>query len=271
MGTGPSPDRTKTMKKLTISQLESSFVNHPNDWLWSVDQTASEFNLHSFYECDDEERIIFESWLAGYAVAENKREGFHISFSWVANGGQDTYKSAHDFTIEIDENTDFEIAGFSFVDGDGDDLTPSDLRSELAELLDIREWCNQVLDLLPTAECEENDKGEEMKEFEIVRDKEQNIKFRGELIASCSSSDNNAAGSNYSGSTGRWTELRLYKTAGGKYICSSIGRTRWQGERDRFSGCVCETIDDVIAFFGNGWLAKDLYEEADIDASIIIE
>jgi hypothetical protein len=78
-------------------------------------------------------------------------------------------------------------------------------------------------------------------------------------------------GSSYSGSTGRWTELRLYKTKSGKYICSCVGRTRWQGEHDRFSGSVCDSIDEVISFFGNGWLAKELYEEAKIDASIEIE
>jgi hypothetical protein len=28
---------------------------------------------------------------------------------------------------------------------------------------------------------------------------------------------------------------------------------------------VCETAADVIAFFGHGWLAKELYDDADIE------
>ena len=258
-------------KYLTLEELESSFVNNQNDWVWTVEQTVSEFNERSF--CEDDERVIFESWVSGYAVAQNLKRKIIIRFSWVANGGQDTYDDAHNFEITIDENTEFEVKGFTFVDDEGDDITVSDVRSELYDLLNGREWSNQVFGLLPTAECEEidNDEGEEMEEFEVIRDKEQNLKFKGELIASSHSSDNHAMGSSYSGSTGRWTELRLYKTAGGKFICSSIGRTRWQGERDRFAGCVCENTDEAIAFFGNGWLAKELYEAANIDASLIIE
>lgn len=260
-------------KYLTLEELESSFINNNNDWVWTVEQTESEFNEYSFYEDFGKERITFESWVAGYAVAQNLKRKFIISFSWIANGGQETYEEAHKYQIEInEEEPEFEIKGFTFVDYEGDDLTLSDVRSDLYELLNGREWSNQVFDLLPECECEEIDnEGEEMEEFEVIRDKEQNLKFKGELIASCSSSDNQAMGSNYSGSVGRCTELRLYKTAGGKFICSSIGRTRWQGERDRFAGMVCETIDGVISFFGNGWLAKDLYEEANIDASLIIE
>jgi len=55
--------------------------------------------------------------------------------------------------------------------------------------------------------------------------------------------------------------LALYRTQGGKYICSQIGRTQWQREHDRHSGAVCETAECVCEFFGNGWLAKELYAE----------
>jgi len=110
-----------------------------------------------------------------------------------------------------------------------------------------------------------------MKQIIVQRDGESNIKFTGECIANAESSDNNASGSSYSGSTGRWTELYLYKTAKGKFVCSSIGRTRWQGEHDRYSAAVCTTTDEVIEFFGHGWLAKELYSEAKIDSNTEIE
>ena len=103
-----------------------------------------------------------------------------------------------------------------------------------------------------------------MEDIIIERDGQSSLKFRGEEIASAASSQNNAS-SYYSGSTGRWTELTLYKTAKGKFVCHEVGRTCWQGEHDRHSGAVCETEAEVIAFFGHGWLAKNLYSEAGIE------
>jgi hypothetical protein len=111
---------------------------------------------------------------------------------------------------------------------------------------------------------------DEMTKFELNRDNDRNVVFTGELIGSASSSPNNAH-SNYSGGSGRWSELNLYKTAGGKFVCHSIGRTQWQGEYDRFTLKVCETEAEVIEFFGAGWLAKELYEDAGIDATEAID
>ena len=105
-----------------------------------------------------------------------------------------------------------------------------------------------------------------MQEFQIDRDNGASLSFTGELLAKVSSSDNNASGSSYSGQTGRWQVLALYKTEGGKFICERIDRTRWQGERDSHHAKVCTSNNEVIEFFGHGWLAKDLYEEAGIVA-----
>ena len=83
----------------------------------------------------------------------------------------------------------------------------------------------------------------------VQRDGDLDLRFCGERIAHVSSSDNGAR-QDYSGDTGRWCELTLYRTAGGKYICQQVGRTRWLGEQDRHSGQVCATEAEVIAFFG---------------------
>lgn len=106
-----------------------------------------------------------------------------------------------------------------------------------------------------------------MQEFQIDRDNGASLSFNGELLAKVSSSDNNASGSSYSGQTGRWQVLALYKTEGGKLICERIDRTRWQGERDGHAAKVCTDHKQVIEFFGHGWLAKDLYDEAGINAA----
>lgn len=112
-----------------------------------------------------------------------------------------------------------------------------------------------------------------MAEFEIERDNSAALAFDGELIAKVSSSNNNASGSSYSGSTVRWQVLALYRTEGGKLICERIDRTRWQGERDSHHAKVCTSNNDneVIDFFGHSWLAKDLYSEAGFDAAERIE
>lgn len=62
--------------------------------------------------------------------------------------------------------------------------------------------------------------------------------------------------SGFSGKTGRWTELTLYKTKTGKFICEQIDHTQWQGDTDVHGGEVCENVDEVIEFFGNGLLAN---------------
>ena len=99
-----------------------------------------------------------------------------------------------------------------------------------------------------------------METIELYVDNEPDIQFCGELIAEVSSY---RAFENDS----RWTELDLYRTASGKFICHQIGRTRWVGEKDRYKAAVCKTTNEVIDFFGYGRLAKELYELADIDAN----
>lgn len=109
-----------------------------------------------------------------------------------------------------------------------------------------------------------------MTKYRVERDGDKDLSFTGELIAESSSSPETAR-SDYSGATGRWSELRLYRTKGGKFVCEQIGRTQWQGEHDRYSGAVCDDEAGVQEFFGHGWLAKELYEEAEIEAVEIIE
>jgi len=93
-------------------------------------------------------------------------------------------------------------------------------------------------------------------------DNQPDLSFNGELIVHTSSNEKN----------GRWTYLELYKTNGGKYVCYQVNKTCWQGERDfRKALVISEGLtektrnEQIISFFGQGWLAKDLYFEAKID------
>ena len=74
----------------------------------------------------------------------------------------------------------------------------------------------------------------------------------------CSSSANNAR-SDYSGTRGRWATLTLYRPRGASSSVSELIRRRWEGEKDCSRGAVCDTEDEVVDFFGDDWLAKELY------------
>lgn len=162
----------------------------------------------------------------------------------------------------------------TILDIDGDEMTAAEFISDysgdlkICQQWDVSDWSDIAPDEDPSEDIDMTDDADNR--HIVERDNEPNLRFTGERIAFASSSENNAH-SNYSGKSGRWTELALYKTGGGKYICEQIGHTIYQGENTRYSGSVCETEAEVIEFFGHGWLAKDLYEDAEIDAAQDVE
>lgn len=256
-----------TMLKLSISDLNDRALHN---FVKEVSVTNQEFNLHVDSINDEGDNNRYESWAAGYCTLAD--DEVSIEFSWGANGGQDTYELAHEFEISPDpDNSDYTLTGFILVDDNGEEITGWERHLALYEFLKGGEWEQHVRRELPYPETENIEMESNMEEFTVRRDSDRDIKFKGDKVASAASSANQAMGSSYSGSTGRWKELALYKTAGGKYICEKIERTQWQGERDRFHGAVCETIDQVIEFFGTGWLAKELYYNAGIDSSINVD
>lgn len=255
------------MKKLTSEQFLAL-----NFSVVQCDSTEREFKSHITDSNPDGSDIVkYVSSVAGYATL--RADDVELEFSWTAQGGTGSYRDAHEFTVELHDDACFELRGAMLVDADGDDLSRSDRDEVFRELLNETSWEQSVKPLLPTPEIEEIDidtEDTDMETFIVERDSEPSIKFTGEKIGVASSSDERAR-SDFSGSTGRWTTLRLYRTKGGKLICEQIGHTRWQGEHTRYSGAICETEAEVIKFFGHGWLAKELYDDAGIDASIEVE
>lgn len=203
------------------------------------------------------------------------------TWGWVSNtltapGISINYNAGFDYPEHKPEEAEISIDGISdlwtdlkidfvVIDEDGDEADIEDLMLEHTsiETFDIDFGENETTDI-------DTDEASDMETITIEIDNEPNIRFTGELVASAGSSANNAS-SYYSGSTGRWAELALYKTVGGKYVCEQIGRTQWQGEHDRRTGAVCSTVKEVIDFFGHGWLAKVLYAEAKIEDAIDVE
>lgn len=96
--------------------------------------------------------------------------------------------------------------------------------------------------------------------FTLARDGEPDLRFTGACIASASSNPFKA-----NASPERWTELKLFRTGKGRYVAWTVGRSKRKGEHDRFSAVVCDTPAEVIQAFGQGWLAKKLYQQANIE------
>lgn len=104
-----------------------------------------------------------------------------------------------------------------------------------------------------------------METFTLTRDGGKDVRFSGEMLGEASSHAGRGEEQN------RWAEIRLYRTGGGKYVCEQVGRTQTPGEHDRHTVVVCDTVEEVINFFGFGWLAKELYQRAGIDAVEVVD
>jgi hypothetical protein len=66
----------------------------------------------------------------------------------------------------------------------------------------------------------------------------------------------------------RWTVYKLYRTQGGSFVAQIIGYSQWDGETTRYSAAVYKTEADVRAFLGFSDAAKEVYEEANISATV---
>ena len=253
-------------RKLTAKQFESI----PFDFVFGVDVTESQFEECENHRFEDDDSITFNSCQAGYCVIESEC-GLKLSFSWFAQGGNESYNAAHEFDIQLSEDMNFEPEGFVLVDEDGEPEEDND--HFFIEKLEHIDWEQSVHNEMPIAETEELDDTDgdtdmikltdkqkaEMNQEVVERDNAPDLKFTGVKIAMASSKPA------YGNDGGRWTVLELYATKGGKYIAATTGVTCWQGEHDRYDAKVCNSEADVIEYLGHGWVAKEIYEIAGIE------
>ncbi len=109
----------------------------------------------------------------------------------------------------------------------------------------------------------------ETQTFIVKRDGKPKLQFNGRLLAAMASIPNRGS-PDFSGNTECWTELKLYRTAGGKFICHQHNLSQWADHLVSSTATVCDTKEEVIAFFGHGWLADHIYADAEIsDVEII--
>jgi hypothetical protein len=192
-----------------------------------------------------------------------------ITINYVEDFGYDDC-DPDSLTVGEVRDDEWTVWGVSVVDEDGDELIARELATYLTP--DFSSIDYSVLDIERVTDF---DVGEDiddidMETFTLKVDNAPSLRFTGELLAEAISSGESNRKS-YSGDPGRWTVLELYKTIGGKFVCHQIGRSVREGERNRFSSKVCETHDEVIAFFGHRWLAKELYDEAGIDDVVEVD
>lgn len=90
--------------------------------------------------------------------------------------------------------------------------------------------------------------------FLVRRDNGPDFRFEGQLLG-------------FVDSTlwlGRWTQFALFKSKAGLYICSKTLVSIQYGERDIYLAVAVGTVKEVHEFFGYCDLAKELYEQANI-------
>ncbi len=103
-----------------------------------------------------------------------------------------------------------------------------------------------------------------LKTYMMQRDNDRPLRFTGSRIAVAASSADRAR-SDYSGKVGRREILQLYQTQRGDYVAARTRITQWQGERDTHEAIVSRSQDAIVAFFGFGPLATEIYEIAGWD------
>ena len=96
----------------------------------------------------------------------------------------------------------------------------------------------------------------------LKRDNARDLQFVGKLLAMESARTEDKD---------RWTDILLFETQGGKYVCQTIGRTTYPDEVDRFSAYLCENKEDVFNRLRGGWLAKKIYQAVGWDYVETIE
>lgn len=245
------------VQTMTINEFEELISN--GEWQHEQDYEIADESLNYIEEWDDVtdtlERIAipyYTGWISVTSTFGDFKITYSECFSYMENDS-DSLQTEQD---------NFKLDGFSVIDDDGDEIPVY----ELADFMDSR-FNNidySVLNIKEVIDVDNSETDSDNEEITIEIDNCPDIRFTGKILATAKSSANNAS-SSYSGQTGHWTELKLYKTKGGKYICYRIGYTLWEGATDSHKGKVCETLDDVKAFFGHGWLAKELYAKAGIE------
>lgn len=212
---------------------------------------------------DDGEAILEDRGFASAsrtltAVADAITVTYSTNFEWAGTENSRVSEEVEEYPEAVLPT--WTISGVTLIDDDGDELGSSDTQNAIEQVFgrDTQHDMTMIdpIALIPALETNDIDIEENMEVTELDIDGAPNIRFTGEVVASVSSKSHDST---------RWTVLTLYKTKGGKFICHSKGYSNFIGESTRYSGTVASDAAGVIAFFGHGRLAKELYDDAEIE------
>lgn len=99
-----------------------------------------------------------------------------------------------------------------------------------------------------------------MEKFRLENDGARDVAFAGVKLSE--ESDHSYQGPRQN----RWLEVRIYRTATGRYVVEQVGRTCWQGESDRHAVTICADAAAVLAALGGNDDRDDDYHDRGISA-----
>lgn len=104
-----------------------------------------------------------------------------------------------------------------------------------------------------------------MEKVRLARSGQRALEFVGELLAEFATSPNQAS-PRWSGAVGRWEEVRVYQTQGGKYVVWVADYTQWQGERDHYEAHIFDSLEEVMEYLEEEepWAAEPIAEELEL-------
>lgn len=253
------------MQKLTVEQFQEMVQGH---WTHAQEVNHIETIDRPFYDLDDDgepvEKTIPHSF--GQGVMTSSLVGMDYTIVYTESYNYDEYDLESFVTGTEGQDDVWSFYGFEVIDEDGDTIEPRqvtylvEMPSEFSEI----DYDNLKESLQETTRLDcEAVPADEFQDISLNVDNAPDLAFFGRLVADVTSYSANR--------NDRWTELKLYKTQKGRFVCQEINRSCWVGQRTRFKAMVCDTEAEVIEYFGQGWLAKHLYDYCDINNTIRID
>lgn len=254
------------MKTMTYKEFEELLEN--GEWTFDLEFEDS-FEREAFYGGGYIE--VF-----GYAVKTSKHREITIAFTeeyMYEKYNSENRRNSDSLVIERSNNMCLLIEGVTIVDDEGFEISANELLDgELFEEHDEFVTLHYYGELKKRINSEQIDyidedvdeNSEEYDTFIISVDHAPNIRFTGEMIASAESTDNSCC-YNYSGETGLWSELAVYRTIGDTFICHRADHTAWGAGRTVYTAEIYYDVEDIKDFFGSDWLAMELYEGLKLD------
>jgi hypothetical protein len=243
---------------MKIQYLEL-FKNVAKNGCWKEEQEIEV--LGEFYEshriCGEEVEIVKVYGQATKTVSFGEYIVQYVEGFEHEAGDRESFKTSI-------EGIDYpvELIGCEIIDDEGETVDESEIWDLLYQYhgIDYSDYLEGVEQVQRV--------GEEGEEFYLEVTNQPNIIVKGKLQAYASSTDNQAMTSYYSGSTGEWQTFALYETTAGQFVCHKSKCSKWVGVRDYFEALVTEDPSDIMEFFGNDWLAQDLYAELELAETV---